>query len=66
MTMDKSGKHHEYSTFVNFDLDKDKEVLSAVDSVRSNVKQLSKDKQIATLTNLILELMDQERGEHFK
>lgn len=60
VTADKSGKHYEYSSYVKYGLEEDMEVIDAIDSVRSSVKELSKEKQIAALTNLIVNLMDEE------
>jgi len=60
MTSDSNGKHKEYTGFIKFDLNDDVEVKSMVSSVKSNLANLSREKQLATLTNLLSSLMDEE------
>jgi hypothetical protein len=59
ITSDKSGNYHEYSGFIKFSLENDSEVISALDSVKSTLDYLPKEKQLATLTHLLSTLMEQ-------
>jgi len=60
MTSGIDGKHKEYTGFIKFDLNDDVEVKSMVSSVESNLANLSKEKQLAALTQLLASLMDEE------
>ena len=60
MTSDSDGNHKEYTGFIKFDLNDDVEVKSMVSSVKSNLANLSREKQLAALTNLLSSLMDEE------
>ena len=63
MTKDKSGHHHSFEGFTKFGLENDNEVKSAVNKVQLTIAEMPKEKQLATLTNLLSSLMAQPEKE---
>ena len=57
MTKDKNGHHHSFEGFTKFGLENDNEVKSAVNKIESTIAAMPKEKQLATLTNLLSSLM---------
>jgi len=62
ITTDSSGNYKEYGGFIKFNLENDTDVKSAVDKVKSTIANMSKEKQLATLTNLLSTLMEANDG----
>ena len=60
---DSEGNHQEFGGFIKYDLEMDSDVLQVVDSIKSSFSSLSKEKQLAALTNLLTNLMDQNGSE---
>ncbi len=58
ITSDKSGNHIEYSAYINYNLDDDKEVILAIDEVKSKIAHISKEKQLAALSSLLSKMME--------
>jgi hypothetical protein len=58
ITTDRNGSYKEYDGFIKSDLEIDKTVKSAVNDVKSSIKHLSKEKQLAALTNILTTLMN--------
>jgi len=61
ITSDREGNYKEYGGFIKFNLEDDDDVKSAVNKVKSTMKNMnmSREKQLATLTNILSTLMDQ-------
>lgn len=62
ITTDNSGNYKEYDGFIKFNLENDKTVKSAVDTVKSTIAHLSKEEQLAALTNILSSLMDSTKS----
>jgi len=62
ITTDNSGNYMEYDGFIKFNSENDENVKSAVDSVKSTIAHLSKEEQLAALTNILSSLMDATKG----
>ena len=62
ITADDSGNYKEFDGFINFNLENDKTVISAVESVKSTIAHLSKEEQLAALTNILSNLMDSTKS----
>ena len=62
ITIDNSGNYKEYDGFIKSNLENDKTVKSAVDSVKSTIAHLSKEEQLAALTNILSTLMDSTKS----
>ncbi len=63
MTKDKEGRHKTFEGFTKFGLENDNEVKLAVGSVKDSLRNLPKEKQLATLTSLLSSLMEQAEIE---
>ena len=63
MTKDKDGRHKTFEGFTKFGLENDNEVKLAVGIVKDSLKKLPKEKQLATLTNILSSLMEQAEIE---
>ena len=59
MTKDKDGAHKSFEGFTKFGLEDDSEVKSAINTVKSSIDDMPKEKQLATLTSLLSTLMEQ-------
>jgi len=57
-TTDSSGNYKEYDSFIKFNLENEKNVKSAIGSVKSTIAHLSNEEQLAALTNILSSLMD--------
>lgn len=58
MTLDDNGKHKEFGSFIKHGLTDDTQVLKAVSNIQSNLSDISKEKQLAALSKLLADLMD--------
>ena len=58
ITTDTEGNHKSYGGFIKFDLENDSDVKSAVNGIKSRIELLSKEKQLAALTNMLTKLMN--------
>ncbi len=58
LTNDQSGNFKEYSGFMKYDLESDSEVRKAISKVQESLSGMSKEKQLATLSNLISSVME--------
>ena len=63
ITTDKKGNHQEFSSFTKHDLAADDDVQSAVNNIEDAIAKMPKEKQLAALTNLLTNLMDQTETE---
>ncbi len=63
VTTDSKGNHLEFSSFTKHDLVTDGDVQAAVDNIQQNIAEMPKEKQLAALTNLLTNLMDQTQIE---
>ncbi len=63
MTKDKNGNHRSFEGFTKFGLEDDTDVKSAINNVKSSIAEMPRDKQLATLTNLLSSLMEQSEAE---
>jgi energy-coupling factor transporter ATP-binding protein EcfA2 len=63
ITTDNDGNHQEFGGFIRHDLNNDKEVKNAVNSIQTSIAAMPKEKQLAALTNLLTNLMDQTEAE---
>jgi ABC-type cobalamin/Fe3+-siderophores transport system ATPase subunit len=63
MTKDKNGNHHSFEGFTKFGLENDTEVKSAINTVKSSIAEMPREKQLAALTNLLSSLMEQPEKE---
>ncbi|WP_137227205.1 hypothetical protein [Shewanella sp. MEBiC00475] len=63
ITTDSDGNHQEFGGFIKHDLEMDSDVLQVVDSIKESFSDLSKEKQLAALTNLLTNLMEQSGSE---
>jgi len=59
VTTDNKGKQKEFSGYITNNLSSDKEVTAATKQVYTSLKGLAKDKQLAALTNLLADLMEE-------
>lgn len=58
ITTDSTGQYKEYDGFIKFDLEKDKDVKTAVNDLNSTIEHLSIEKKLAALTTLLSSLMN--------
>jgi hypothetical protein len=63
ITTDNDGNHQEFSSFTKHDLATDSDVQTAVDNIQRAIADMPKEKQLAALTNLLTNLMDQTQIE---
>ncbi|MGB2707366.1 MAG: hypothetical protein WBC41_04380 [Pseudoalteromonas nigrifaciens] len=63
ITTDDDGNHQEFSSFTKHDLVADGDVLAAVNNIQQAIAEMPKEKQLAALTNLLTNLMDQTQIE---
>lgn len=63
MTKDKNGNHRSFEGFTKFGLEDDTDVKSAINTVKSSIAEMPREKQLATLTNLLSSLMEQSEAE---
>jgi hypothetical protein len=63
MTKDENGNHHSFEGFTKFGLENDNEVKSAINTVKSSIAEMPREKQLAALTNLLSSLMEQPEKE---
>jgi hypothetical protein len=63
MTKDKNGNHKSFEGFTKFGLEDDKDVKSAINTVKSSIAEMPREKQLATLTNLLSSLMEKSEAE---
>ncbi|CAM3081093.1 hypothetical protein PAT01_28960 [Pseudoalteromonas atlantica] len=63
ITTDNDGNHQEYSSFTKHDLAADGDVQTAVHNIEHAIAEMPKEKQLAALTNLLTNLMDQNEVE---
>ncbi len=62
ITTDDAGNYKEFDGFIKFNLENDKTVISAVECVESTIAHLSKEEQLAALTNILYNLMDSTKS----
>ncbi len=62
ITTDNAGNYKEFDGFIKFNLENDKNVISAVKGVKSTIAHLSKEEQLAALTNILSNLMDSTKS----
>jgi energy-coupling factor transporter ATP-binding protein EcfA2 len=62
ITTNSEGKHQEFGGFIQYDLEMDSDVLQVVEKIKSSFSDLSKEKQLAALTNLLTNLMEQSES----
>ena len=53
MTKDKSGNHKSFEGFTQFGLEDDADVKLAINTVKLSLSEMPKEKQLATLSNLL-------------
>ena len=63
ITTDNEGNHKEFEGFIQRDLESDGDVQSAVDNIHLSISKMSRDKQLAALTSLLTNLMEQTESE---
>ena len=63
LTTDSNGNHLEFGSFIKHDLVIDADVKSAVSSIQESIATMPKEKQLAALTSLLTNLMDQTESE---
>ncbi|MBH0011438.1 AAA family ATPase [Pseudoalteromonas sp. NZS100_1] len=63
LTTDSNGNHLEFGSFIKHDLAIDADVKSAVSSIQESIATMPKEKQLAALTSLLTNLMDQTESE---
>jgi energy-coupling factor transporter ATP-binding protein EcfA2 len=63
ITTDSHGNHLEFGGFINHGLENDNDVLLMVEQIKESVSVLSREKQLAALTNLMTNLMEQNSSE---
>ena len=63
ITTDNEGQYLEFSGFVKSSLENDNEVKSAIDDITSSLANISKEKQLATLTSILSSMMNQSDME---
>ena len=59
ITTDSEGNYKEYSSFIKHDLEDDNEVILAANDIQTSISNISKEKQIATLSHLLSNLMEE-------
>lgn len=62
ITTDSDGNHQEFGSFIKHDLEMDSDVLQVVEKIKSSFSDLSKEKKLAALTNLLTNLMEQSES----
>ncbi|WP_256719361.1 hypothetical protein [Pseudoalteromonas sp. PAB 2.2] len=63
ITTDTEGNHQEFGGFIKHNLEQDKDVTAAVDHIQTTIATMSKEKQLAALTSLLTNLMEQSESE---
>ncbi|MCZ2723594.1 hypothetical protein O1D97_18755 [Marinomonas sp. 15G1-11] len=63
ITTDKNGNHQEFGSFIKHNLDNDSDVQDAINSIKVSISNIPKEKQLAALTHLLANLMDQTESE---
>ncbi|KKO48097.1 hypothetical protein VT06_13395 [Arsukibacterium sp. MJ3] len=63
ITTDVNGNHQEFGGFIKYNLEADTDVISAVESIQISISNISKEKQLAALTSLLANLMEQTEPE---
>ncbi|QBL10518.1 hypothetical protein E0Z06_13775 [Rheinheimera sp. D18] len=63
ITTDSKGNYQEFGSYIKHNLDNDLDVKNAVDNIQSTISEMSKEKQLATLTSLLTNLMDKTETE---
>jgi hypothetical protein len=63
ITTDSDGNHQEFGSFIKRDLEVEGDVKAAVESIHKSIAEMPKEKQLAALTSLLTNLMDQTKSE---
>ncbi|TKB46338.1 hypothetical protein [Thalassotalea mangrovi] len=63
ITKEKDGSLRSYEGFTKFDIEQSGEVQSAIDYVKLSIGNMTKDKQLAALTNILSSIMEETEKE---